>query len=94
MKWKILKKHEKIYSHPIDTVKCKTSVYQVMDAHYDFSYQVVTEGAGGIVSSWDFVVLHHWGMKDKCYVPAGISVKHRKVPPNKHYVRYVESVVS
>ena len=66
----------------------------MIDAHTDISYQVAKEGGGGIVSSRDFVVLRHWGMKDNCYVSAGISVKHPKVPPNKLYIRYVESVMS
>jgi hypothetical protein len=60
---------------------------QVIDAHTDISYQIAKEGGGGIVSSRDFVILRHWGMKDSCYVSAGISVKHPKVPPNKQYVR-------
>jgi len=33
-------------------------------------------------------------MKDNCYVSAGISVKHPKVPLTKQYIRYVESNVT
>ena len=64
---------------------------QMIDEHTDISYQVGKEGGGGIVSSRDFVVLRHWGMKDGCYVSAGVSVSHPTVPPVKKYVRYMKT---
>jgi hypothetical protein len=72
----------------------KTCVYQAIDAHTDINYQVAKEAGGGIISSRDFVILRHWGMKDSCYVSAGISIKHPNVPPVKQYVRYVVSIAS
>jgi hypothetical protein len=69
-------------------------IYQVIDDHTDINYQVAKEVGGGIVSSRDFVVLRHWGMKDNCYVSAGVSVKHPSVPPVKQYVRYVVCIAS
>lgn len=59
---------------------------QVIDAHTDINYQVAKEVGGGIISSRDFVILRHWGMKDNCYVSAGISIKHPNVPPVKQHV--------
>ncbi|XP_069684917.1 steroidogenic acute regulatory protein-like isoform X2 [Periplaneta americana] len=62
-------------------------IVEVIDDHTDISYQVAKEAGGGIVSSRDFVILRYWGMKEDCYVSAGVSVKHPEVPPVKHYVR-------
>jgi hypothetical protein len=81
-------------SHCVHIVNCKPCVYQVIDAHTDISYQVAKEVAGGIISSRDFVILRHWGMKDNCFVSAGVSVKHPNVPPVKQYVRWAVSIAS
>nr|CAD7265058.1 unnamed protein product [Timema shepardi] len=65
----------------------ESRIIQVIDGHTDISYQVAAEGAGGIVSSRDFVNLRCWGMKGDCYVAAGVSVLHPDVPPCTNYIR-------
>ncbi|KAJ9595086.1 hypothetical protein L9F63_013612, partial [Diploptera punctata] len=65
----------------------ETRIVQVIDEHTDICYQVAKEGGGGIVSSRDFVILRHWGMKEGSYVSAGVSVLHPDIPPVKKYVR-------
>nr|CAD7588678.1 unnamed protein product [Timema genevievae] len=65
----------------------QTQQGDVIDSHTDISYQVAAEGAGGIVSSRDFVNLRCWGMKGDCYVAAGVSVLHPEVPPCTNYIR-------
>ncbi|KDR22110.1 steroidogenic acute regulatory protein-like isoform X2 [Zootermopsis nevadensis] len=79
---------DKVENHPEwNPTILETRTVQVIDDHTDINYQVAREVGGGIVSSRDFVNLRHWGMKDGCYVSAGVSVKHPSVPPVKQYVR-------
>ena len=60
---------------------------QTFDENLDITYQVSAEGAGGLVSSRDFVSLRQWGEIDGCYVIAVVSVEHPSVPVQDKYIR-------
>ncbi|XP_049782967.1 steroidogenic acute regulatory protein-like [Schistocerca cancellata] len=60
---------------------------QVIDERTDVIYQVVADGAGGVFSSRDFVLLRNWNMKNGCYVVASASVTHPSIPKHNKYIR-------
>ncbi|KAK2139073.1 hypothetical protein LSH36_2059g00000 [Paralvinella palmiformis] len=60
---------------------------QVIDSHTDIYYSVAAEGAGGLVSSRDFVSLRHWKFKDGIIFAAGCAVTYPGMPPTKKHVR-------
>ncbi|GAB6019370.1 hypothetical protein CHUAL_000958 [Chamberlinius hualienensis] len=62
-------------------------ILQVINDSVDIVYQVAAESAGGVVASRDFVNLRTWEKRNDVFVSAGISVVHKKMPPQKSYVR-------
>ncbi|KAF4522698.1 hypothetical protein B566_EDAN012715 [Ephemera danica] len=52
-----------------------------------FRFTVSAEGGGGVVTSREFIVLRHWGIRDGAYVLAGASTTHPDVPNNKKLIR-------
>ncbi|XP_059483042.1 steroidogenic acute regulatory protein-like [Neocloeon triangulifer] len=60
---------------------------QVLDEHTDIVYQISAEGGGGVVTSREFVVLRHWGVKDGVYISSGCSCSHLDAPENKKLIR-------
>lgn len=56
---------------------------QTIDEYTDITYQVSEEGAGGLVSSRDFVNLRHWAHIENTYVIACVKCEHPKLPPSK-----------
>lgn len=63
---------------------------QTIDEYTDITYQVSEEGAGGLVSSRDFVNLRHWAHIENTYVIACVKCEHPKLPPSK-FVRWVHA---
>lgn len=62
---------------------------QTLDEHTDITYQICNDGAGGIVSSRDFVNLRHWALVEDCYVMSCVKTEHPSLPVNKKIVRWV-----
>ncbi|KAL1512666.1 hypothetical protein ABEB36_002223 [Hypothenemus hampei] len=60
---------------------------QAIDEHTDITYQISEDGAGGLVSSRDFVNLRHWANINDTYVMACVKCDHPRLPPNKKYIR-------
>lgn len=60
---------------------------QMLDEHTDISYVISADGAGGLVSSRDFVTLRHWDYIDGRYIIASIKTDHPHLPINNNYVR-------
>ncbi|XP_030753465.1 steroidogenic acute regulatory protein-like [Sitophilus oryzae] len=60
---------------------------QTIDEYTDISYQISADGAGGLVSSRDFVSLRHWASIEDCYVIACVKTDHPHFPTDSRYVR-------
>ncbi|KAF7268049.1 hypothetical protein GWI33_018791 [Rhynchophorus ferrugineus] len=60
---------------------------QILDERTDISYLISADGAGGLVSSRDFVTLRHWDHIDGRYILASIKTDHPHLPINNNYVR-------
>ncbi|KAK9886631.1 hypothetical protein WA026_017554 [Henosepilachna vigintioctopunctata] len=67
---------------------------QIIDDHTDIIYQLSASGAGGLVSSRDFVSLRYWTQIDNSYLIATKSTIHPNVPRNSKYVRGENGVTS
>ncbi|KAH1007910.1 hypothetical protein HUJ04_005083 [Dendroctonus ponderosae] len=68
------------------TVKESQKV-QAIDEFTDITYQVSENGAGGIVSSRDFVNLRQWARIENAYVLCCVKCDYPQLPPNNKYVR-------
>lgn len=60
---------------------------QVLDEHTDILYQISAESGGGVVTSREFVILRHWGVKEGTYISSGCSCTHLSAPENKKLIR-------
>ncbi|XP_060517726.1 steroidogenic acute regulatory protein-like isoform X2 [Cylas formicarius] len=60
---------------------------QIIDEHTDICYQISTNGAGGLVSSRDFVNLRRWGHIEDCYIIAFMKTEHPSLPVNSKFTR-------
>lgn len=63
-------------------------ILQVLDEHTDILYQISAESGGGVVTSREFVILRHWGVKEGTYISSGCSCTHLSAPENKKLIRY------
>lgn len=64
-----------------------SKIIQKIDSHTDVCYLVVAEGAGGLVSSRDFVNVRIWERRDSTFVCASTATIHQECPPNSKYIR-------
>lgn len=64
---------------------CKT--LEKLNDNTDIAYNISSPGAGGLVSSRDFVNLRHWKTRDELTLSLGLSTCHPDMPPNHKYVR-------
>ncbi|CAG9766531.1 unnamed protein product [Ceutorhynchus assimilis] len=83
---------DELYFGVADLHKWNSSVkesykVQAIDEHTDITYQISVDGAGGLVTSRDFVNLRHWTIVDGVYVMCCIKCDHPKLPPSNRYVR-------
>lgn len=69
-----------------DSIKESCKI-QSFDEYTDICYQISKPGAGGLVSSRDFVNLRHWTIVDGAYVLSCVNCDHPSVPANHKYVR-------
>lgn len=60
---------------------------QIIDEQTDIIYQLAAPGAGGLVSSRDFVSLRHWMPLGESFLLATKYTQHQNVPKNNKYVR-------
>ncbi|XP_066143011.1 steroidogenic acute regulatory protein-like isoform X1 [Euwallacea fornicatus] len=60
---------------------------QAIDEYTDITYQISADGAGGLVSSRDFVNLRHWAHIEETYVLASVKCDHPRLPPGSKYTR-------
>lgn len=63
------------------------STLQKINHNTDIAYNISCGGAGGLVTSRDYVNLRHWKNKDDVCLSLGQSVCHPEKPPTKKYVR-------
>ncbi|XP_044746213.1 steroidogenic acute regulatory protein-like isoform X2 [Coccinella septempunctata] len=60
---------------------------QIIDDQTDIIYQLAAAGAGGLVSSRDFVSLRRWVQLDESFLLATKYTQHPNVPKTSKYVR-------
>ena len=65
----------------------KCQVVSELSEDIKVTYQVTSEGGGGLVSARDFVLVVKQGYKGKDYLQAGCSIEHPDVPKDKKIVR-------
>ena len=65
----------------------KCQVVNELSEDIKVTYQVTSEGGGGLVSARDFVLVVKQGYKGKDYLQAGCSIEHPDVPKDKKIVR-------
>lgn len=62
---------------------------QVIDEHTDICYQIGAPGAGGLVTSRDFVLLRYWDFVEGRYIITVVSSEHPSLPKHNRYIRFV-----
>ncbi|XP_067938351.1 stAR-related lipid transfer protein 3-like isoform X2 [Watersipora subatra] len=58
-----------------------------VDDSTEVSYNIAAEGAGGMVSSRDFVCVRHWEQLDGWYITSSMGATHPSMPEQPKYVR-------
>ncbi|CAD5122578.1 DgyrCDS10991 [Dimorphilus gyrociliatus] len=72
-------------------IECRT--LQSLTTNSDITYSIAAPGAGGVISSRDFVSARFWKWKEGCILAAATAVNCSKAPVNKLYVRGENNLV-